>query len=391
MRVYFAPCGVGLGHAGRSIPLAKRLVEEGNEILFSTYDDAVSFVRHEGLPVVRAPRIGFVVKPDGSVDFRATTANPGPFATFTILRQISAEITHMKAFKPDIVFSDTRASSVLAARLLGIPRLVMLNQYFVIIPRRRRFLRLVRFADAGILTIIGRIWTMGREILIPDFPEPYTISAGNLRIPRRRHKKVRLIGPILPVHPESLPDKDRLRAKLGYEGEAPLIFVPISGSVREKAYFSGILQRLMKALPGRYRAVMTLGYPGTAKPTKHGNLTVLNWVPNRYEFLKACDLVVSRSGHGTLLQSLCYGKPLLLVPTPRHTEQLNNATRAIKLGVAQMIEQENLTHETLTQSLDEMTTNDEYTRRTETIQRHVSRSDAIETAIRAIENTARTG
>jgi len=384
MRVYFAPCGVGLGHAGRSIPVAKRLVEEGHEVLFSTYSDAVNFVKNEGLPIVRAPPIGFVVKRDGSVDFRATTARPGPFVTFTMLRQISFEIEHMRAFKPDAVFSDTRASSVIAARLLDIPRLVMLNQYFVIIPRRRRFLRLARFADAGILTMVGRVWTMGSQILIPDLPEPYTISAGNLRIPERRHRKVRLIGPILPVRPESLPSKESLRAKLSLERDKPLIFAPISGSVREKALFSGMLQRLMRDVPDKYRVVMTLGYPGTPKPVRHRNLTILNWVPNRYEFLKACDLVVSRPGHGTLLQSLCYGKPLLLVPTPLHTEQFNNAARAIDLGVARMIEQQELTHETLTQSLGEMIENNEYTRRAEAIQRHVSNLDAIKTVIQAI-------
>jgi uncharacterized protein (TIGR00661 family) len=155
--------------------------------------------------------------------------------------------------------------------------------------------------------------------------------------------------------------------------------------VREKALFSGILQRLMRELPDEYTAVVTLGYPGTSKSVRHRNVTVFNWVPNRYEFLKACDLVVSRSGHGTLLQSLCYGKPLLLVPTPVHTEQFNNATRAMELGVARTIEQKDLTHETLTQSLREMIENRQYTQRAEAIHHRVSHLNAIETVIQAIK------
>ena len=79
MKVLFGVCGIGLGHAGRCIPIARKLVEKGAEVLFSTYRDAVEYVKKEGFPLVKAPSVGFMVKTDGSVDFRQTIANPGPF------------------------------------------------------------------------------------------------------------------------------------------------------------------------------------------------------------------------------------------------------------------------------------------------------------------------
>ena len=97
MRIQFSPCGIGLGHAGRCIPIAKKLEKEGAQVLFTTYTEGLQYVRKEGFPVVKAPPIGFVVKPDGTVDFRQTTVNLGPFsASFTFLKQVDAEIKIMK-------------------------------------------------------------------------------------------------------------------------------------------------------------------------------------------------------------------------------------------------------------------------------------------------------
>ena len=158
MRVQFSPCGVGLGHVGRCIPIARKLCLRGDSVFFSTYRDAIAFVQREGFPLGRAPPIGFVVKPDGSVDFRKTTADPGPFSLLIVLKQIIAEIKFMKIFKPDVVVSDSRLSTLIAAKLLSIPSLTILNLYRVSIPRKTRFLNLSQIADGAILTIIGKMW-----------------------------------------------------------------------------------------------------------------------------------------------------------------------------------------------------------------------------------------
>ncbi len=387
MRVHFSTCGIGLGHAGRCVPIAKKLKEKGAEILFSTYRDGVRYVYQEGFPVVEVPPVGFMVKPDGTVDFRQSMVNPGPFLTsFTVLKQVDAEIEVMKAFEPDVVVSDTRVSPLIAAKLMEIPSVSILNQFQIIIPRRSRFLRLAKLVDAGALAIIGKVWTSGTNVLIPDFPPPYTLSAGNLRIPGSYKKRVKLIGPILPVHPSELPSKEELRERLGLSSDKPLIFAPISGPVKERAYFTGILRRIFKEFPEDYQIVMSLGYPNAStSPVKSGNLTVYRWIPNRFEYLKACDLVIARAGHGTLTQSICYGKPLVLVPTPSHTEQLNNAKRAAELGIAEILEQENLSKQTLLAAVQKMLVTDGLNEKIKEIQEDVLKLNGLEAAIQVIE------
>ena len=386
MRVQFSPCGIGLGHVGRCIPIARRLEEDGAEVLFSTYKEGIQYLLQEELPVVEAPEIEFLVKPDGTVDFKRSVISIGPFfAYFTLLKQVEAEIETMKAFKPDVVMSDSRVSPLIAARLLGIPDVCILNQFQIIIPRKKRLLRLAKLVDAGALAVIGKMWTTATQLLIPDFPPPYTISAENLRIPNSYQKSVSLIGPILPVHPDELPSRREIRRELGLNEDKPLIFAPISGPTKERAYFTGVLRQIFKEIPDDYQIVMSLGYPSTStEPIRNGNLTVYKWISNRFEYLKACDLVIARAGHGTLTQSICYGKPLIIVPTPSHTEQLNNAKRAVQLGIAKMIEQKDLKKETLLATIQELLGNTHFQERVEQIQREVLELNAVETAVQTI-------
>jgi UDP:flavonoid glycosyltransferase YjiC (YdhE family) len=389
MKVQFSPCGIGLGHVGRCIPIASRLEKNGTEVLFSTYREGMQYLTRENLPAVKAPEIEFLVKPDGTVDFKRSLISIGPFfASFTLLKQVEAEIGTMKTFKPDVVVSDSRISPLIAARLLGIPDICILNQFQIIIPRKKRLLRLAKLADAGALAMIGKIWTTAVRLLIPDFPPPYTISAGNLRVPNSYRESVDLIGPILPVHPKELPSQGEIRKELNLNENEPLVFAPISGPTKERAYFTGVLRQIFKEISDDYQIVMSLGYPNASnEATRNGNLTVHKWIPNRFEYLKACDLVIARAGHGTLTQSICYGKPMILVPTPSHTEQINNAKRAVQLGIAEMIEQKDLGKETLLKTIRRMLGDSQLLERVEQIQRDVLKCNGVEVAVKTIVET----
>lgn len=71
------------------------------------------------------------------------------------------------------------------------------------------------------------------------------------------------------------------------------------------------------------------------------------------------DLVVSRSGAHTTSELLLLGKPALLIPHPRthHEEQLKNAQYLKEAGLAEILEQKDLTGETLARSIRRMLKN----------------------------------
>jgi UDP:flavonoid glycosyltransferase YjiC (YdhE family) len=389
MRVYFAPCGIGLGHVGRVLPIAKKLLEKNADVTFSTYKEGIRYVENEKLPLMKAPSIEFQVKPDGSIDLRQTAIDPGPFLAYgAVLKQVNAEIRFIASFDPDVVVSDSRASTLLAARLLGIPRICILNQFQVIVPREKHLLHLARLADSITLTLVGKLWTSGNTVLIPDFPPPYTISIGNLTIPKSYKKNVRLIGPILEVHPSRLETKERLRKELGLPSDKPVVFVPISGSTKEKAFLTGVLRRILLEFPEDYEVVMSLGYPNTdSKPVRYGNVSIYKWIPNRFEYLKACDVLIARAGHGTITQAMCYGKPIILVPTPGHTEQINNAKQAQDLGVAKILLQQDLSRETLLKVVRQ-TVESDMPEKLGMMQKEVLRYDGLENAVEIISELA---
>ena len=354
-RVFFSPCGIGLGHVGRALPIAEELRGRGAEVMFSTYLEGVDYVRRRGFDVVSSPPLSLESDSTGRLDMRASAISQGVSAVPRFMQQVAAEIEYMKAFKPDVVLSDTRLSAVVAGKLLGLPVALMLNQFMPILPRSDFNGSLLKLVDGGVLTLLGRGWAASDVILIPDFPEPYTISLGSLRIPGPYKRLVRMVGFILPRRPEDVEDKGRVRREAGASEGQRLIYAAISGPTQEREPLVRLLRPMFEGLPEDYRVVMSLGRPdGGSTPSRSGSLTTIPWVMDRFEYLKACDLVVCRGGHNTIMQSICYGKPALIVPTPSHTEQYVNATRANELGLAKLVHQRDLSRDTIMRVADEL-------------------------------------
>ncbi|MEM3017980.1 MAG: glycosyltransferase [Candidatus Bathyarchaeia archaeon] len=353
MRVYVSPCGLGLGHITRTVPIVEELRSRGVEVTFSTYLDGLEYARARGYRLARTVPISFKVKADGTVDFKQTAARSGlSLGLRRFLKQVVAEIKNMKRFRPDVVFSDSRASSIIAARLLGIPVILMLNQFRVEIVRRpsvgrlspmdRLFFLIANIFWIFVRTLIGGVWAQSRLILIPDLPHPYTISVRNLAVPRRYMSKVRLVGPILGFTPEALPSREEIAEELSLPVNRPIVYVAISGPRVERKHLRDSILSVLRASTPDLTFIISCGRPGgRTEPSRSSNITEYEWMDDETQskVLKASDIVICRSGHGIIMKALTFGKPLLLIPTPDHTEQYGNAERAVELGAAIMLEQ----------------------------------------------------
>jgi len=185
------------------------------------------------------------------------------------------------------------------------------------------------------------------------------------------------------VKTSDLPSRIELREKLGLQ-DGPVIFVPISGPSQEKECFIEKMREILLKMPKEYQVIVSLANPDVNRQPFHaGNVTIYDWLPNRFEFLKACDMVVCRAGLGTISQAICYGKPILTVPTPSHTEQENNASRAEALGVAKVLDQRRLSLECVLSSIKEML-GAENVERAELLRREVETYNATEAIVEAI-------
>jgi uncharacterized protein (TIGR00661 family) len=341
-RIYFAPCGIGLGHISRSVPIANEVLKRGGQVLCSTYLEGVHYAEKYSLPVVAAPDISMDVDITGSIDIKATTLLSGISSITTFLDQIRFEIQRIQSFDPDIVFSDTRLSTIYAAKLLKKPVVLLLNQFLPRVPREKDTI-FFRLLDGFIMTTLGRSWGLSNIILIPDFPRPYTISLDSLRIPKRIGARVKLVGPILQKSSGKNSIREKIREKLGVNEEQVLVYAGISGPIAERIPLINKLIPMFRKFPDKYTIIMSMGIPnGISQIKKVEKLYLVPWLENRFDYLEACDIVVSRGGHETLMQSIIYGKPSVIIPVPKHTEQYGNARRAMELGVAKAIHQKDL-------------------------------------------------
>lgn len=354
IRAYFSPCGIGYGHIARCHPIADELMKKGAEVLFSTYLEGVNYAEKFQLPVVQSPALSVNIDETGQINIKMTSTQAFEVIP-QFIRQVNAEIENMRAFKPDIVISDSRISSLVAAKLLGVPSLVILNQFLPIMPRRKRFFNLSRIADGTVLTLLSQGWSLSESILIPDFSAPYTISLGNLRIPERVMPRVRYIGTILNGQPRLDQDAAAMKSKLGIEQGRALIFCPISGPKEERQPLIEKLVEIFQGFPSEYEIVLSLGdVSAISEPIRKENFTVASWIDNRFEYLQGCDIVVSRAGHSTIMQSIFFSKPQIIIPTPGHTEQYGNARRAQELGLAKVIDQQDITRARILSEIEEI-------------------------------------
>jgi UDP-N-acetylglucosamine--N-acetylmuramyl-(pentapeptide) pyrophosphoryl-undecaprenol N-acetylglucosamine transferase len=363
-RIYFSPCGIGLGHASRNMPIAKELRRSGAEIIFSTYLEGIDYTKKQGFKVLPAPPISMSNDSSGSIDLKMSSINQGVKAFPTFMRQVNAEIRYMEAFEPNAVVSDSRLSSIFAAKLLGIPILLILNQFTPLIPRKKDMFMLSKVGDGVIMTLIGRGWGYADKILIPDFPSPNTLSIDCLRIPGPYQRKVELVGAILPKRPDETRDEGEIKEELGIAEGQKLIYAGISGPRAERLPLLKLLTPIFESFPDEYRVVMSMGDPnGDSKPTRSGSLVQMSWVKEKFDLLNACDLVISRGGHETMMQSICYGKPAVIIPVANHPEQYGNARRAQEMGVAHAIHQRNIDRDGLLLLIEEMLGDDSFKER----------------------------
>jgi UDP:flavonoid glycosyltransferase YjiC (YdhE family) len=275
------------------------------------------------------------------------------------------EIRNLQRFRPHVVVSDSRASSLLAAKLMGIPSVLLLNQYRVDIVRRpsnhtlsiidRLFFFFANLSWIFLRTLLGGVWGRSDAILIPDFPPPHTVSASNLTIPNRYRRKVNLIGPIIPEANSTHVPRNQLVLGLGADPSKPLVYAAISGPKIERTYLANILISELAKLGEDYTIVLSKGDPtGPRESTRAENIIVFGWIEDQLSYLKVCDLVICRAGHGIITKAIAFGKPMILIPIPDHTEQHGNAKRvqAFRRGI--MIEQHELTAENLRKAASQL-------------------------------------
>lgn len=336
MKVYLAAFGSGMGHASRMSALAERLTPSGDEVAFSSSGEVTGWLRGRGYTCNELPLVDVAFTEAGA--FSATeTLKFLPRTAARFVEQLQLEVANLATFGPDVVLSDSVASTVVASRLLGLRTVVLLNQLrLVSSPRTPEVV--AKPLSAASVVVGGFFWSLCDEVLIPDLPPPYTISERNLWNAGRSSARARYIGLLTPK--TAAADAEDLPEAWRREKRKRKVFWQISGPPATRRPFLTRALEVAKALEDDYLFVITAGNPGGPRdPTPVPGGYLYQWCNSAGAFIGSCDAVVSRAGHVSVSDCMLRAKPSILVPIKSQTEQMGNAGKAQRLGVAIALEE----------------------------------------------------
>jgi UDP-N-acetylglucosamine--N-acetylmuramyl-(pentapeptide) pyrophosphoryl-undecaprenol N-acetylglucosamine transferase len=384
---YFAPYGVGLGHASRLLMVADYLRQEGINIQFSSYGEAASYVSMLGYKCATVSPVEFAWSMEGGFSVKDSIANiPVWFANFS--RQVNQETRNMLGCNPDIVVSDSRLSPLMAARLLKVPSVVVLNQIRLLLSPRLRDLVASRIFENLVAEFMGSMWAMAERVLVPDLPPPYTLSAHNVWHIGSASRKLEYVGFASPRPQTNREQVIKTTNMLGLDRSRPLVFVHISGPVQTRPALLKVAVETAKRLDPKIQFVISAGKPGgISYPRRIGRLSwYYEWCPVRDEIFAASDLLVLRGGHVALSQAIQFGKPVVTVPIENHGEQLGNCAKMEELGAGVMLHPKRLRSDQLADAIEKVLGDSHYNKKATELQRLAERLNGIDNVVKIVRS-----
>ena len=349
MKILFTPySGGAIAHITRLLAIADELRARGHAILFTTSASKKAFVESAG----------YTVHGVGHADVNLNDEHDQGVSYFEnhrdlFLSWLGDEIEAARAFAPDLIVSSPNFLGSTASLKLGIPQVSVINAQWL--PEYRGLLGLSLAGDG-----IGHRFTraLARPLFERKFSAKYLPEVrgfyrqlGIAQLPYSRTDLHRRTAVLVPGIAGFEPVGQTSRTDLHYVGPLfwsgferapfdpaalfddparPFVYVSLGGSIyRRQSYLD-----LVAAIAARpqWNVLLTLGpnFPRAEFPPDRGNFVIQPLTPG----LKACahaDVVVGTGSHGTAMQALWHGKPVVAIPY--NIDQATIAARLVELGL----------------------------------------------------------
>jgi UDP:flavonoid glycosyltransferase YjiC (YdhE family) len=386
-KAYFTPYGVGLGHASRLIMVANNLQSSQVEIRFSSFGEAVMYISINGYECVRVPPVEFAWNVKGEFSIKYSIANlPKWFTNFS--RQVNNEVQNMIKYQPDIIVSDSRLSSLITAKFLGIPAIVILNQVKLLLSPRLREFKVARLFEKINGEILGIMWSLADKILVPDLPPPYTIAGHNVWDTSTIARKLEYIGFTAPKLCFTQEQLSKVAHNLGLDESKPIVFIHVSGPVATRLPIIRIAVEACKSLRQEIQYIISEGRPnGNLEPKKLSGVGwYYEWCPVRDEIFAMSDLLVLRGGHVAISQAIQFGKPVITIPIENHGEQLGNSEKIAEIGAGIMLKTKHLKANQITHAINEILDDPEYQKKAYELMKLTEKLDGINNIVKVVRS-----
>jgi hypothetical protein len=295
----------GLGHATRSIPVIRALLERDHRVVIVSTGRSLALMRSEfdGCEFEDLPDYGIRYnRLRGFLIFDLLMRMPGFF--LRLLREHRESERLAARFKADLIVSDNRYGCYSK----HLPSYLITHQLRFQLPGWLRW-------SAWISEWFNRsFFRHYRNILIPDESGTPNLS-GDLSHRGRitGHPKLRFIGPLSSLNPGSASGNE----------DIDMLFM-ISGPEPQRTEFEELILGQAGVMPGVKAVVLGKPEQGTGRPSvdRQGFSVYPHLDRDRLAaFLGRARWVVSRSGYTTIMELMAAKRKAILVPTPGQTEQ----------------------------------------------------------------------
>ncbi len=340
MNVIFFTSGEGFGHIARAIPVADELEKRGHTSTLCTYGEAAAKVKKETrFSVIDFPKEIDIVEKDGTVDVIQSILH-SMLLIINVPISIAKSYFVIKRIGADAVIVDEYSGGLIAAALSGVPTYSIFN----CVHPYGTFAEL-KGISGFLLKAIRRLEMAAYErfttVLICDFAPPNTVAKYNVE---GFMKKVIYMGPMSKKNPYGLPSERKIKKELGL-GKFMLV---TRGKYGKESEISEVLESLAKM---SVHKVVVMG--DTTAEVNNVRMEKFEYT-KYYDYLKACDLVITHGGHSTMMECCIFGKPMVLIVTENYGERLRNGKGAEELGIAELIPYSKLTPKILHETVDRM-------------------------------------
>ncbi len=306
----------GLGHASRSLPLIKKYLSAGHDVLSASDGESLSMLRRE-LPdqmVLQLPGYDILY---GSryMPYNLLRYGPGMLKAMKTEHELTQVI--VERHEIDCIISDNRYGCYHHE----IPSALITHQLQVFTGHK--------LLDVYIRRQIRYWFKKFTEIWIPDQSPPNNITGDLSGIDTQP----------VPKHYLGIISELSCVPKAGHYDAVAVI----SGPEPQRTHFEQLVIKQLSTLNGNYAVVC--GKPAEdEKVREEKNLTIYQYMSRAElsELLDQTEVVISRSGYTTLMDLAKTGHKAILCPTPGQYEQIYLADRLANLGQCIYRRQENL-------------------------------------------------
>lgn len=311
-RILFLINGLGLGNSTRCYAVMRRLLAAGAEVEVVTsgnglwfFADKTEVGRVSEMPSLRYGASG------GRLSVAATLRQAGDM--LSALRRADAIVAAAIArFRPHAVLADS-TYSVRAVRRAGVPLAAINNADMVV-----RGMAVFRDWPAAVLPqfLCVELADYLYHRAIPDLVvsprlDPADGEAGG---------KFRAVAPIV---------REECRRVAESSGRPARVTIMLSGSV----FGSPVVLSRRCAGGGDWPHIDIIGRPPPAEGTVPPGVTYHGKLRDSLALMRQADLLVVNGGCSAVSEALVLGKPLVVLPVPRHAEQWVNGRIVRHLGV----------------------------------------------------------